>query len=547
MALVASPVVKTDRLRHRLRRDAARALARPGCALAAGVAIWASFPPLSLWPLAICGVAGLTLTLRGSSKRVAAGLGMLAGLGLWVPLMSFLRLSFGFEAWAAVAVIESLWFLGLALALRVVLRARWWPLTSSLLWVGQEFLRDRWPFGGLPWGRLAFGQAGSPLVHLAAVAGAPLVSFAVALSGAALAWVLLARRRRRGAAAAIVGLAALLAGPLAIQLPTAGTSRHGAPSSTVVAAVQGNVPRLGLAEFAQKRAVTEYHLAETRVLAAAVAAGRLPRPDLVIWPENASDLDPTTDPIARAVIDSAAAAVQVPILVGAVLDGPGPSHVRNAAIVWSPTTGPGQTYVKRHLVPFGEYLPWRSLLLKLNGKFSLISKDFAAGHAAGTLHIGAITVADTICFEIADDTVVRQAVTGGGRLLVVQTNNADYERKGDSGNGGETAQQLDIARLRAVESGRAVVVAATSGVSAMISPDGKVLARTGVFTPAILDLRLPLRDPLTIADRVGAWPEWVLSAAGLLGLGIVVAAGRRKRPPVTLEPESRVEPSAVAG
>ena len=92
-----------------------------------------------------------------------------------------------------------------------------------------------------------------------------------------------------------------------------------------------------------------------------------------------------------------------------------------------------------------------------------------AGQRAGALHAGRITLADTICFEIADDAVVRQGVTAGGRLIVLQTNNADYEQVGDSGHGGEPAQQLAIARLRAVEHGRAVVLAATSGVSAVPS------------------------------------------------------------------------------
>jgi apolipoprotein N-acyltransferase len=505
-----------------------RHLPRCAAALLAGFAVWTSFPPLGWWPAGIVGVAILTVTLRSApSRRAAAGLGYLAGLGLWVPLLSFLR-GYGIDAWAAVALIESLWFLLLGLALRVVLRGRWWPLTSALMWVGQEFLRDRVPFDGFPWGRLAFGQANGPLLRLAALGGAPLVTFAVALAGGLLASLIVDIRISLRTGIAVAAVAVIVAGPLAIDLPTAGTSRGGAPSSAVIAAVQGNVPRLGLQEFAQKRAVTFNHLAETRVLAADVAAGRLPKPAAVIWPENSSDLDPTQDPTSRATVDAAAAAIGVPILVGAVLNGPGPTHVRNAAIVWSPTTGPGEMYIKRHLVPFGEYLPFRSVLTKWFPKFRLIAKDFVPGHRPGTMTIGGITIADAICFEVADDAVVRQAVTGGGRLLVVQTNNASYEHKGDSGNGGETAQQLAIAQLRAVEHGRAVVVAATSGVSAMISPNGHILARTKVFTPAVLDMRLPLRDPLTIADRVGPWPEWILSAAGLLAL--VLGLLRRKVP-----------------
>jgi apolipoprotein N-acyltransferase len=214
--------------------------------------------------------------------------------------------------------------------------------------------------------------------------------------------------------------------------------------------------------------------------------------------------------------------------VGAVLDGPDPDHVQNAAIVWSPTEGPGQRYVKRHLVPFGEYLPMRSVLGRLIDRFSLIPKDFAPGKTPGVLNAGPARLADVICFEVADDRIVRQAVDGGGRLIAVQTNNATYERVGDDGRGGETAQQLEMSRLRAVEHGRAVVVAATSGVSAVIAPDGRVLQRSGVFTPALLVADLPLRDPRTVADRLGPWPEWALTALGLLGLGLVSVRSRRR-------------------
>jgi apolipoprotein N-acyltransferase len=313
-----------------------------------------------------------------------------------------------------------------------------------------------------------------------------------------------------------------------------------------VAAVQGNVPRLGLAEFQQRRAVTADHVRETLALAAAVAAGRLPRPDVVIWPENASDEDPYDDATARAMIEQAVQAVAVPVVVGAVLDGPGPTHVRNAAIVWSPTTGPGEIYVKRHLVPFGEYLPWRTVLTRLVGRFSLIGKDFAPGHRPGVLDAGPVRLADVICFEVADDGVVRDAVAAGGRLLVVQTNNATYEHPGDDGSGGETAQQLDMSRLRAVEHGRAVVVAATSGVSAIIAPDGHVEQRSGVFVPAILEASLPLRDTRTLADRAGAWPERGIAAVG--GLLLLAAALPRRRPyrPAHAAPELTSAPPELA-
>jgi apolipoprotein N-acyltransferase len=493
-------------------------------AVCSGVAIDLAFPPVNAWPAAAVGVAALSVVLRGSSRRGAAGLGMLAGLGFWVPLLMFLR-GYGLDAWWGLAVIESLWWVGMALALRATSRLRWWPLAAALLWVGQEWLRDRVPFGGFPWGRLAFSQADGPLVRLASLGGAPLVTFAVALSGALLAYVVtevIRPRHLAGPVLALIGIAVVVVAPLAIRLPTAGTSAGGKPSSEVVALIQGNVPRLGLDEFTERRAVTANHLVQTESLAEQVHEGLRPAPAVVIWPENSSDVDPYSDPVAAAEINQAVASIDVPIVVGAVINGPGPQHVRNVAIVWTPQHGPTQ----RHLVPFGEYLPFRREITALTGAFSLIHKDFVPGHRPGVLQAGPVTLADVICFEVADDTVVRQAVNGGGRLISVQTNNASYEQAGESGNGGETAQQLEMARLRAVEHGRAVVVAATSGVSAVISPDGHVLARTKIFTGTSLDMRVPLRDPMTVADWVGEWPDRVLAVAGLVFL---VAACRPRR------------------
>jgi apolipoprotein N-acyltransferase len=532
------------------------AVVRSAAAVLAGLAVWASFPPLNWWPAALVGVAGLTalcLPGRGAAGggaarpggggrlRGVALLGWLFGLGMFVPMLSFLR-GLGLDAWLILAVVMAGWFALLAVGIRLVARLPLWPLAVGLLWVTEEWARDRVPFHGFPWGRLAFGQAHGPLLPLAAVGGAVLVTFAVALLGALLAAAILGvvrasaasdRPRRRWApllpAVWLAAAAAVaIGGAVAVPLPTGGTSAGGA-THAVVGVVQGNVPRLGLDEFAQRRAVTVNHAEQTRLLAADVAAGRVPRPDLVVWPENASDDDPFVDPTARALIESAVRAVGVPVLVGAVLDGPGPDHVRNAAIVWSPTAGPGQIYVKRHLVPFGEYLPARDLLTKVVGRFSLIPRDFAPGHAPGVLTVGPARVADVICFEIADDGVVREAVMGGGRLLVVQTNNATYERPGDDGYGGETAQQLEMSRLRAVEHGRAVVVAATSGVSAVIAADGDVLSRTGVFRPARLVADVPLRDPRTVADRLGVWPEHVLAGLGLLLVALGVVRRRRDR------------------
>ncbi|GAC1443787.1 MAG: apolipoprotein N-acyltransferase [Mycobacteriales bacterium] len=469
-------------------------------AVVAGLVLDVAFPPHDLWWLAPLPVGALTALCRDRSARAGALLGLATGAGFFVPLLVWTGTIAGPLAWFALAALEAGFFVPLGAGLAVVTRLPGWPLWAAALWVGEEALRDRLPFGGFPWGRLAFSQGHTALTPLAAFGGAPLVTFAVAALGSALVAAVLRKALPTAVALASV---VLLTAPM-VPTPSAGRP-------VTVAVVQGNVPRLGLAAFAQRAAVLNNSAGATHDLAAAVRAGRQPRPDLVIWPENASDLDPYTDPAAAKTIDAAVRDVGAPVLVGAVLEGPG-NKVRNAGIVWDPATGPGQMYVKRHPVPFGEYMPFRSLVRHLSSKVDLVPRDFARGSKPGALDVGPARVADVICFEVAYDGVVRDAIRAGGRLLVVQTNNATF------GRSGETYQQLAMGRLRAVEHGRTVLVAATSGVSAVITPNGGILGRTRLFERRVLVSRVPLRSEQTVASRLGTLPELVLSLLGALAV-----------------------------
>jgi apolipoprotein N-acyltransferase len=484
-----------------VQRPRPRGLPRLLLALTSGLLLDLAFPPHDVWWLAPVAVALLTATTRGQTARRGALLGLLHGLGLFVPLLVWTGTIAGPAAWLALALMEALFLALLGAALSVVTRLPGWPVWAAALWVAQEALRDRQPFGGFPWGRLAFSQGNSPLTPLAALGGAPLVTLGVAALG-----VLLVTRPRP---AVLLG-PLLLAAALLVPTPTDGPTVR-------VAVVQGNVPRLGLPRADQESAVLRNHVEATRQLAADVRSGTAPRPDLVIWPENASDLDPYTDPAARAAIDQAVREVGVPVLVGAVTDGPG-RFVSNRGIVWDPVTGAGASYVKRHPVPFGEYIPLRPLVRKLTTKVDLVPNDFARGRTPGVLDVGPVRLGDVICFEVAYDGVVRDVVTGGGRLLVVQTNNATF------GRSGETTQQLAMSRLRAVEHARAVVVAATSGVSAVVRPDGSLAHRSRIFTRDVTVQEVPLRDARTLATRLGAWPELLVS---LLALGALAQGVRR--------------------
>jgi apolipoprotein N-acyltransferase len=217
-------------------------------------------------------------------------------------------------------------------------------------------------------------------------------------------------------------------------------------------------------------------------------------------------------------------AAGVPILVGAVLDGPGAGHVRNTGLVWGGSGWTGDIYVKRHPVPFGEYLPGRALLERLVHRFANeMPNDFVKGSEPGVIKVAGATLGDVICFEVAYDGIVRDTVDGGAQLLVVQTNNASFGRKGES------EQQLAMTRLRAVEHGRATVQVSTTGQSAVITPDGRIVAASGLYEAAVLAAELPLRTSSTFADRVGVIPEAVLVAFGVLAIMARCRTGWRDR------------------
>lgn len=513
-------------------------------AAASGLLLALSFPPFDAWPLAFPAVAGLSLAVRGSRARTGAALGMAFGFVFFAILLSWMRV-IGIDAWIALTLVEAAFLAILGAALAVTSRLRWWPLAHAALWVGVELLRARVPFGGFPWGRLAFGQTHTPLTPFAALGGAPLLTFLTALVAALLAQALVVLSQSLGNAAArrttdlrtlapaglaIIGIIAGLGLGYAVPIPTSGDR------SVTVALVQGNVPRLGLDFQGQRMAVIRNHVAATLELARRVDAGEVARPDLVIWPENATDIDPYRDAEVRDLIDQAVTAVGVPTLVGAVPDSGPDNRPQNTGIVWDPITGPGQQYIKRHLVPFGEYVPMRSLLERGISRFDRVPRDFSAGDEVGVVDVGPARLGDVICFEVAYDDVVRDTVTHGGQAVVVQTNNATY------GHTGQTEQQLAISRLRAVEHGRAVLIAATSGISALVRPDGSIAERSTEFTRDLIVGSAPLRTGRTMADRVGDAPEWLLTFVGAAALVFAIVGGRRSARPAA--PDTVMQPTA---
>lgn len=501
--------------------------------------LYVSFPPRSLWWLALPAFAVFGWTLRGRTWKAGLGLGYLFGLGFLLPLLVWTGVEVGSGPWLALVAVEAAFVALVGAGITLASRLPAWPVWAAAIWIAGEAARARVPFGGFPWGKIAFGQADGVFLPLAAVGGTPVLGFAVVLCGFGLAEtvrVVADGRRnagvlRRGAAVvALLSVAVPVVGAVAARSLVSDKAENG---TATVALIQGNVPRSGLEFNAQRRAVLDYHARETERLAEKVKAGKVPRPDLVLWPENSSDIDPFANVDAAAVISGAARAIGAPVSVGGVVERDGKLY--NEQILWDPDKGPVDSYDKRQVQPFGEYLPLRPLLGAINKNWtSMVRQDFSRGHKPGVFSMADAKVGLVTCYEAAFDWTVRSTVTDGAQLISVPSNNATFDRSE------MTYQQLAMSRVRAVEHSRTVTVPVTSGVSAVIMPDGKITQRTGMFVADSLVQKVPLRSSETPATRLGTLPEAVLVVIALGGLAWAMASaarGRRDRAVQDVRPE----------
>ncbi|MGW0812874.1 apolipoprotein N-acyltransferase [Streptomyces viridiviolaceus] len=532
MTVTATSVGESDRLEPQA-APASRAATRlmrllPAVAAAlSGVLLYVSFPPRTLWWLAVPAFAVFGGVLRGRGRKAALGLGYLFGLGFLLPLLVWTGVEVGPGPWLALVAIEAVFVALVGAGVAAVSRLPAWPVWAAAVWITGEAVRARVPFEGFPWGKIAFGQADGVFLPLAAVGGTPVLGFAVVLCGFGLCEVVrLAARARRtravqrgAAAAALLGVAVPVVAAVAARPLVSDAAEDG---TATVAVIQGNVPRAGLDFNAQRRAVLDYHARETERLAAEVKAGKAEQPDFVLWPENSSDIDPFANDDARFVVDRAAKAIGAPISVGGVVERGG--KLFNEQILWDPEKGPVDTYDKRQIQPFGEYLPLRPLIGAINENWtSMVRQDFSRGTEPGVFAMPGATVGLVTCYEAAFDWAVRSEVTDGAQMISVPSNNATFDRSE------MTYQQLAMSRIRAVEHSRTVTVPVTSGVSAIIMPDGRITQRTGMYVADSLVQEVPLRSSRTPATELGVVPEIALVLVAAGGLGWAIGAGVRGR------------------
>ena len=515
-------------------------LTRLSATVVAGLLLCASYPQFNWWWAAILafGVLAWVLTRPATTPVGGFGYGFLFGVAFYLPLIRWISILVGAVPLLALVVLCAT-FPGLfGLAAVTVRRLAGWPIWFALLWAAQEWLKCTIPFGGFPWGVVAAGQTSGPFLPLVRLGGVPLLSLAIVLTGCSAAglvietvsWWRTSQRRRTADDARIadtppaivlpafcICLMFFLAAAVWPQVRHSGTGSGNEPTVTA-AVVQGNVPRLGLEFNAQRLAVLGNDVRETRRLADDVRAGRAPQPDFVVWPEDASEIDPIDNPDAAQEISVAVDAIGAPILVGTVLDVAGrPAHEpaqTNTVIVWNPKSGPGDRHDKRIVQPFGEYLPWRGFFRHLSGMADMAGY-IVPGKGSGVVRAGGTPIGIATCWEVSFDRALQHSVRNGAQLLAVPANNANFNQT-------MSEQQLAFSKLRAVELDRYAVVASNVGISAVVTPDGRELQRTPFFSPAYLDTQVRLKTSMTPAAKWGPIVQGALVVAAVALLLVAI-------------------------
>jgi apolipoprotein N-acyltransferase len=369
----------------------------------------------------------------------------------------------GSVPWIILALGLSIFYLPLALV------SRWGMTSYPLIFIMLEEVRNRFPFGGFGWVRIAYTQADAPFSKIAAIGGASGLSALAVLSGL----ILYFGAKREFSLITFLPFLLLFA-PVNLTVT----------SATNVLMVQGNVPQMGLDFNARAKAVFNNHFERTQVELAKDS-----NVDFVLWPENSVDVDPFVNQDVKKALDS----VSKPLIIGAIL-GKGNKFL-NTSILWGGELPP--IYIKQHLTPFGEYIPLRSLASLISPYTDRVT-DFEPGQAQVLFKVKDAVIAPIICFELVDDQLLHEAALSSN-ILAVQTNSATF------GMSAESAQQLSITRVRAIEHGRNIVSVSTTGYSAVIDYQGKVLQQTSMGTADTIRAEVDLLQGQTPRDKAGDW------------------------------------------
>ena len=358
----------------------------------------------------------------------------------------------------------------------------------AIFWCLMELIRSHFPWGGFSWGLVSYAQTSGPLVQYSRIGSSILVAFVTVL----VATVVGELRFFRNFWQNWLALGLIIIGLL---FPTSS-----AIGSVQVGVVQGGVVSSQVPEFARASQVLVHHLEQTRL-----HTDQLREADFVVWPENSVNLQSSSDATSKQ-IQQVVDEVGKPFLIGAVRENK-KGIPQNVVILWLPKVGQSTSYVKNHLVPFGEYLPLRKLLAAQIGRFNQIPADFEPGQGGGVINVAGTKVGVAICFEVADQSHLSNLVNAGATVLVAASNNATYL------GSEQPAQQFEMSRFSAITHQRTMVVATTSGTSGVISADGVVSNRVTDSEGHVFVAKVNLSNNVTFGDRYPKWPFFFVVVA----------------------------------
>ena len=426
-----------------------------------GVVLSGAYEPIGQWWLAPIALAAHMYALTLTERKILSS--FLFALTLNAIVLHWSSTFVGSVPWLILAVGLSMFYLPLALV------SRWGIATYPFLFIVLEEVRNRFPFGGFGWVRVAYTQADAPYSKIAAIGGATALSALVLV----IALIILYAFQKRFTVLHFVPFLLLF---IPINLDTVGVSK--------VLLIQGNVPQMGLDFNSRAKAVFNNHFEATQKELTIDSDV-----DFVLWPENAVDVDPFQNLDVKTSLDS----IKKPLIIGAIVYKG--NKLLNTSILWGGELPP--IYVKQHLTPFGEYIPLRSIASKISPLTDRV-QDFEPGQGSQFFAINDAVIAPVICYELIDDQILSEAAQGSN-LLAVQTNSATF------GMSAESAQQLSITRVRAIEHGRNIVSVSTTGYSAVIDYEGKVIQKTSMGTAETIRAEVDLLEGQTPRDKAGNW------------------------------------------
>ena len=466
-----------------------------------GALLVLSFPtwghPLAAW---VALVPLLVTMAGGAPPRLAFSAGLVAGLvhfaGM-LPWLTQVMMQFGGMPRPLAMVLNGLLILYLA-----TFPAAWATLTALLLrrfgslalmaaapiWLTTELAR-LWLLGGFPWELLGYSQTSVlPVAQLASLFGVHGVTLIVVLVNSAVAMALVAPWRTvRTPILATAGVVSAVVVFGTVRLADNRLVESGTPLR--VGLVQGNIDQAQKWDPALSVSILERYLSLSRETARDGA-------ELIVWPESATPFGFEEHPGGEA-IRQLARDTGAHLLFGSTQRQQDTvARLFNAAFTLGPDGRTKAVYHKRHLVPFGEYVPLSSLLFFAQPLVESIV-PFTPGTGPLTLPIGPHLMSTAICYEIIYPALVRSFVREGSQLLTTITNDAWY------GRSAAPHQHFQQATMRAIEQGRYLVRAANTGISGVVDPYGRVLARSGLFETTTLNTEVRLIDGLTVYGRIG--------------------------------------------